>query len=158
VHEELKPAGTFADLKHLAGVAIRTSRWTTSSAAAIPKKRLPNATISSNTHSARSKCCMCRGIARLTREPGHESLIIHTSRRLRLLCAWNRAAAWLAGKSRQRARPFLGGGYGAKVYVKMRRWRRRWHCSSAAVKIALTMEEQFYTISNTPRRSASKAA
>ena len=44
--------------------------------------------------------------------------------------------------------PFLGGGFGAKVYVKM-------EALAAAlallvrrpVKIALTMEEQFYTIS-----------
>ena len=150
VHEELKPAGTFADLKHLAG------------------RRNTNVTLDYQLRrgDAEKAFAECDHVFEHTfrtqqvlhvpleshaslAEPGHESLIIHTSTQTpsfvrteiaRLLgCPDNRVSVRV---------PFLGGGYGAKVYVKM-------EALAAAlallvkrpVKIALTMEEQFYTIS-----------
>ena len=150
VHEELKPAGTFADLKHLAG------------------RRNTNVTLDYQLRrgDAEKAFAECDHIFEHTfrtqqvlhvpleshaslAEPGHESLVIHTSTQTPSFVRTEiaRLLGWPENRVSVRV-PFLGGGYGAKVYVKM-------EALAAAlallvkrpVKIALTMEEQFYTIS-----------
>ena len=60
----------------------------------------------------------------------------------------DRAPARLAGEPRARASvPFLGGGFGAKVYIKLEALVAALSLiARRPVKISLTMEEQFYTI------------
>ena len=60
----------------------------------------------------------------------------------------NRAAAGLAGEQSAGARPpYLGGGFGAKLYIKLEALVAALALLGARpVKIALTMEEQFFTI------------
>jgi CO/xanthine dehydrogenase Mo-binding subunit len=82
-------------------------------------------------------------------EPGHDSLFIHTSTQtpsfVRMEIA--RLLGWPENRVSVRV-PFLGGGYGAKVYVKMEALAAALALlAKRPVKIALTMEEQFYTIS-----------
>ena len=60
VHDELKPAGTFPDLKHLKGKKTPISRSTFICAAATPPRLSPKPTMCSSTPFAASRCCMCR--------------------------------------------------------------------------------------------------
>jgi CO/xanthine dehydrogenase Mo-binding subunit len=150
VHEELKPAGTFADLKHLAGrkhtnvtldYQLRRGDVEAGFAAAdhvfehtFRTGQVLHVPLESHASIA---------------EPGQESLIIHTSSQTPSFVRTEiaRLLGWPENRVSVRV-PFLGGGFGAKVYVKM-------EALAAAlalivrrpVKIALTMEEQFYTIS-----------
>ena len=150
VHEELKPAGTFADLKHLAGrkhtnvtldYQLRHGDVEAGFAAA-------DRVFEHTFRTGQVLHVPLESHASIA-EPGQESLIIHTSSQtpsfVRMEIA--RLLGWPENRVSVRV-PFLGGGFGAKVYVKM-------EALAAAlalivrrpVKIALTMEEQFYTIS-----------
>ncbi|HEX3486624.1 MAG TPA: xanthine dehydrogenase family protein molybdopterin-binding subunit [Micropepsaceae bacterium] len=150
VHEELKPAGTFADLKHLAGrkhtnvtldYQLRRGDVEAGFAAAdhvfehiFRTGQVLHVPLESHASIA---------------ELGPDQLVIHTSSQtpsfVRMEIA--RLLGWAENRVSVRV-PFLGGGFGAKVYVKM-------EALAAAlalivrrpVKVALTMEEQFYTIS-----------
>jgi CO/xanthine dehydrogenase Mo-binding subunit len=150
VHEVLKPAGTFADLTHLAGrkntnvtldYQLRRGDVEKGFAAADHVFEHVFRTgqvlhVPLESHAALA-------------EPGDESLTIHTASQtpsfVRMEIA--RLLGWPENRVSVRV-PFLGGGFGAKVYVKM-------EALAAAlalivrrpVKVALTMEEQFYTIS-----------
>ena len=150
VHDELKPAGTFADLKHLAG------------------RRNTNVTLDyqlrrGDVEKAFAECdhvfehtFRTQQVLHVPLEshaslaiPGHDSLVIHTSTQTPSFVRTEiaRLLGWADNRVSVQV-PFLGGGFGAKVYVKM-------EALAAAlallvkrpVKIALTMEEQFYTIS-----------
>lgn len=150
VHDELKPAGTFADLKHLAG------------------RRNTNVTLDyqlrrGDVEKAFAECdhvfehtFRTQQVLHVPLEshaslavPGDDSLVIHTSTQTPSFVRTEiaRLLGWADNRVSVRV-PFLGGGFGAKVYVKM-------EALAAAlallvkrpVKIALTMEEQFYTIS-----------
>jgi CO/xanthine dehydrogenase Mo-binding subunit len=150
VHEELKPAGTFADLKHLAGrkntnitldYQLRRGDVEAGFAAA-------DHVIEHTFRTGQVLHVPLESHAAIA-EPGYDSITIHTSSQtpsfVRMEIA--RLLGWPENRVSVRV-PFLGGGYGAKVYVKMEPL-----AVAAAlivrrpVKIALTMEEQFYTIS-----------
>ena len=150
VHEILKPAGTFADLKHIAGrkhtnitLDYRLRRGDVEKGFAAADRVFE--------HLFRTQQVLhvpLESHASIA-EPGHDSITIHTSTQtpsfvrteIARLLGWpeNRVSVHV---------PFLGGGFGAKVYVKLEAL-----AAAAAlivrrpVKIALTMEEQFYTIS-----------
>jgi CO/xanthine dehydrogenase Mo-binding subunit len=149
VHEVLKPAGTFADLKHLAGrkntnvtldYQLRRGDVEAGFAAAdhvfehvFRTGQVLHVPLESHASLA---------------EPGHDSLIIHTSSQtpsfVRMEIA--RLLGWPENRVSVRV-PFLGGGFGAKVYVKMEALAAALALiARRPVKIALTMEEQFYTI------------
>src|SRR4051794_1859757 len=110
----------------------------------MPPSRPP--TTCSSTSSAPSRSCTRR--LSPWSEPGHESLTIHTASQspsfVRIEIA--RLLGWPENKVRVKV-PHLGGGFGAKLYIKM-------EALAAAlallvqrpVKISLTMEEQFYTL------------
>src|ERR1700726_500344 len=128
VHDMLKPAGTFADLKHLKG---RT-----------------NTNIALDYHLRRGDVAPPRSGA----EPGDGTLTIHTSSQTPSFVRTEIARLFGWPENRVRVKvPHLGGGFGAKVYVKL-------EALVAAlamlvrrpVKIALTMEEQFYMITKHP--------
>jgi CO/xanthine dehydrogenase Mo-binding subunit len=149
VHEVLKPAGTFTDLKHLAGrkhtnvtldYQLRRGDVEAGFAAAdhifehiFRTGQVLHVPLESHASLA---------------EPGHDSLIIHTSSQtpsfVRMEIA--RLLGWPENRVSVRV-PFLGGGFGAKVYVKMEALAAALALiARRPVKIALTMEEQFYTI------------
>jgi CO/xanthine dehydrogenase Mo-binding subunit len=149
VHEVLKPAGTFADLKHLAGrkntnvtldYQLRRGDVEAGFAAA-------DHVFEHTFRTGQVLHVPLESHASLA-EPGHDSLIIHTSSQtpsfVRMEIA--RLLGWPENRVSVRV-PFLGGGFGAKVYVKMEALAAALALiARRPVKIALTMEEQFYTI------------
>ncbi len=149
VHEVLRPAGTFPDLKHLAG------------------KRDTN--IALDFHLRRGEASQAfEGAAQVfehtfktqqvlhvplepfvtVADPADERLTLHTASQspsfVRIEIA--RLLGWPENRVRVQV-PFLGGGFGAKLYIKLEAL-----VAAAAlivrrpVKVALTMEEQFYTL------------
>ncbi len=149
VHEALKPAGTFPDLKHLggktntnvaldfhlrrgnAGEAMKQAarvfehRFRTQQVLHVPLE--PLVTVAESTDS---------------------SLTIHTASQspsfVRIEMA--RLLGWPENRIRVRV-PFLGGGFGAKLYIKLEALVSVLSLiSRRPVKISLTMEEQFFSI------------
>jgi CO/xanthine dehydrogenase Mo-binding subunit len=149
VHDELKPAGTFADLKHLAGrkntnIALdyQLRRGDVSAAMASADHVLE--------HTFKTQQCMHTPLEPICAVaiPGEGALTIHSSCQtpsfVRMEIA--RLLGWPENKVSVRV-PFLGGGFGAKVYVKVEALAAALALiARRPVKIALTMEEQFYTI------------
>ncbi len=150
VHDILKPAGTFPDLKHLAGrsgtnVALdfHLRRGDTERAFAAAEHIFE--------HSFRTQQVMHTPL-----EP-HVSLAdaadggvtIHSATQtpsfVRIEIA--RLLGWPENRVRVKT-AFLGGGFGAKVYVKLEALAVALSLlARRPVKLALTMEEQFFTIS-----------
>src|SRR5689334_11259602 len=149
VHEILKPAGTFPDLKHLKG------------------KRDTNIALDFHLHRGDPQGAFAKAdhvfehtfrtqqVLHLPLEPfatlavpGDATLTLHTTSQspsfVRIEIA--RLFGWPENKVRVKV-PYLGGGFGAKLYIKTEAL-----AAAAAlitrrpVKIAGTMEEQFYTI------------
>ncbi len=153
VHDELKPAGSFADLKHLKGIKgtnlalqAKTRRGDVDKAFAAAAHVFE--------HEFRTQKCLhvpfepfC-SIADykdsgLTIYSGAQGPSFVRSEIARLL-------GWPENKVRIKV-PYLGGGYGGKLYIKLEALVTA--CSMIArrpVKIALTMEEQFYQITKHP--------
>src|SRR5499427_9358628 len=116
VHETLRPAGTFADLKHLHG------------------RKGTNVALDYHLR------------------PGDGRLTIYTSNQtpsfVRIEIA--RLFGWPENRVRVKV-PYLGGGYGSKVYVKHEALVAALAMlAQRPVTIALTMEEQFYMITIPP--------
>jgi len=153
VHEVLRPAGTFADLKHLQGrkgtnVALdyHLRRGDVDKAFAGAARVF--------AHTFKTQQCLHVPFEPhvAVAEPGDDRLTIHTSNQtpsfVRIEIA--RLFGWPENRVRVKV-PYLGGGYGAKVYVKL----EPLVAASAMlvrrpVKIALTMEELFYMITKHP--------
>jgi CO/xanthine dehydrogenase Mo-binding subunit len=150
VHEVLKPAGTFADLKHLAG---RTHTNVTLDYQL--RRGDAEAGFAASDHIF-EHTFRTGQVLHVPLEshasiavPGHDSLIIHTSSQTPSFVRSElaRLLGWPENRVSVRV-PFLGGGFGAKVYVKMEALAAALALlARRPVKIALTMEEQFYTIS-----------
>ena len=149
VHDELKPAATFADLKHLVGhkntnlaLDYKLRRGDVGRAFAEADQVFE--------HTFRTQQLMHTALEPhvTVAEPQNETLVLHT-------CCQNpsyvraeiaRLLGWPENRVRIRT-PFLGGGFGGKLYIKaeaiaaaMALMVRR------PVKIAFSMEEEFYTI------------
>jgi CO/xanthine dehydrogenase Mo-binding subunit len=149
VHDELRPAGTFPDLKHLKG------RKNTNVALDFKLRR-------GNCESA------MRGAARVfehrfrTQQVMHtplepfvsvaestdSSLTIHTASQspsfVRIEIA--RLLGWPENRVRVKV-PFLGGGFGGKLYIKLEALVSVLSLlTRRPVKVSLSMEEQFFTI------------
>jgi CO/xanthine dehydrogenase Mo-binding subunit len=149
VHEVLKPAGTFPDLKHLAGrrdtnVALdfRLRRGDAARAMAGAERVFE--------HTFRTQQVLHVPLEPFVSiaEPAGESLTLHTSSQtpsfVRIEIA--RLLGWPESRVRVKV-PHLGGGFGAKVYVKLEALVAVLALlSGRPVRIGLTMEEQFYTI------------
>jgi CO/xanthine dehydrogenase Mo-binding subunit len=150
VHEVLRPAGTFPDLKHLVGrrdtnVALdyQLRRGDVDAAFAAADQVFEHEFRTQQTMHTPLEPMVSLAI------PGHESLTIHTASQspsfVRIEIA--RLLGWPENRVRVLV-PHLGGGFGAKLYIKLEAlvaclalFVRR------PVKLSLTMEEQFYTIS-----------
>ena len=153
VHDMLKPAGTFADLKHLKGrtgtnVALDYHLRRGDVDAAMARAAHVIA------HTFRTQQCLHVPFEPFVAvaEPGDGTLTIYTSNQTPSFVRTEIARLFGWPENRVRVKvPFLGGGFGAKVYVKLEALvavlailTRR------PVKIALTMEEQFYMITKHP--------
>src|SRR5436853_7051081 len=149
VHDALKPAGTFPDLKHLKGrtgtnVALdfHLRRGDAAQALAAADRVFE--------HRFRTQQVMHTPLEPLVSvaESTDSSLTIHTASQspsfVRIEVA--RLLGWPENRIRVRV-PFLGGGFGAKLYIKLEALVAVLSLlSRRAVKISLTMEEQFFTI------------
>jgi len=149
VHEVLRPAGTFPDLKHLQGkkntnIALDYHlRRGDAEAAFARADRVFE-------HTFRTQQVLHLPLEPFVSaaEPGDGTLTIHTASQspsfVRSEIA--RLLGWPENRVRVKV-PYLGGGFGAKLYIKLEAL-----VAAAAllvrrpVKISLTMEEQFYTL------------
>src|SRR5678816_1609879 len=149
VHDELKPAGTFPDLKHLKG------RKNTNIALDFHLKRgsqekAMQAADRVFEHRFRTQQVMHTPLEPLVTvaESTESSLTIHTASQspsfVRIEIA--RLLGWPENRVRVRV-PFLGGGFGAKLYIKLEALVAVLSLLvKRPVKVSLTMEEQFFTI------------
>ena len=149
VHEALKPAGTFADLKHLEG------RTNTNVALDYHLRRGDveaafEAADQVFDHTFRTPPVMHVPLEPFVSvaEPGDSTLTIHTASQspsfVRIEIA--RLLGWPENKVRVKV-PYLGGGFGAKLYIKLEALVTALALMTARpVKISLTMEEQFYMV------------
>jgi CO/xanthine dehydrogenase Mo-binding subunit len=150
VHDQLKPAGTFADLKHLAGrrdtnVALdfHLRRGDVDKAFADAEQVFE--------HTFRTQQTMHTPLEPhvAVADVRDGAVTIHSSTQnpsfVRIEIA--RLLGWPENRVRVKT-AFLGGGFGAKVYVKVEALAVALSLlAGRPVKIALTMEEQFCTIS-----------
>jgi CO/xanthine dehydrogenase Mo-binding subunit len=149
VHDELKPAGTFPDLKHLKG------KRDTNLALDFHLRRGDVAAAMAEADHVFEHTFRTQQVLHLPLEPyvsigepTDTELTIHTASQspsfVRIEIA--RLLGWPEIKVRVKV-PYLGGGFGGKLYIKL-------EALVAAlallvrrpVKISLTMEEQFYTL------------
>lgn len=153
VHEQLRPAGSFADLKHLKGVKATNLAVE----ARLRRGDVDKAFASAAhifEHSFHTQKCL-----HLAFEPfasiadvRDASVTIHTSSQgpsfVRAEIA--RLLGWSQNQVRIKV-PFVGGGYGSKLYIKLEALVTALSLlTRRPVKIALTMEEQFYQITKHP--------
>lgn len=153
VHDELKPAGTFPDLKHFKG------RKNTNVALDYKLRRGDVAKAFAEAdhvfeHTFRTQQVMHTPLEPMVSlaEPTESGLTVHTASQMPSFVRTEiaRLLGWPEYRVRVRT-AFLGGGFGAKTYIKL-------EALVAAlallvrrpVKVSLTMEEQFYTISKHP--------
>jgi CO/xanthine dehydrogenase Mo-binding subunit len=149
VHQELKPAGTFPDLKHLKGrrdtnVALEFRLRRGDAAAAL------NSAQRVFEHRFRTQQVMHTPLEPMVSvaESTASSITIHTASQspsfVRIEIA--RLLGWPENRVRVRV-PFLGGGFGAKLYIKLEALVAVLSLlTKRPVKVSLTMEEQFFTI------------
>jgi CO/xanthine dehydrogenase Mo-binding subunit len=153
VHDVLKPAGTFPDLKHLAG------RKGTNVALDFHLKRgdVEAALASADRvfeHEFQTQATVHLPLEPFVSlaEPGDNRLTLHTASQMPSFVRSEiaRLLGWPENRVRVKV-AHLGGGFGAKVYIKLEAL-----AAAAAlivrkpVKIALTMDEQFLTLTKHP--------
>ncbi len=149
VHEVLKPAGTFPDLKHLQG------RKNTNVALDFHLRRgdverafKDAAHVFEHTFRTQQVLHLPLEPFVSVAEPTGQSLTLHTASQtpsfVRIEIA--RLLGWPENRVRVKV-PYLGGGFGAKVYVKLEALVAALALlAGRPVRIGLSMEEQFYTI------------
>src|SRR6187455_54940 len=149
VHEVLRPAGTFPDLKHL------KDRKNTNVALDFHLRRGNPAQAFKDAHRVFEHRFSTQQVMHTPLEPlvsvaesTESSLTIHTASQspsfVRIEIA--RLLGWPENKVRVRV-PFLGGGFGAKLYIKLEALVSVLSLlTKRPVKVSLTMEEQFFTI------------
>jgi CO/xanthine dehydrogenase Mo-binding subunit len=153
VHEELKPAGMFPDLKHLVGrrdtnVALdyHLRRGETEGAFADAAHVFE--------HTFRTQQTMHTPLEPMATlaEQREGRLILHSSSQSPSFVRIEIARLLGCPENKVRVRvPFLGGGFGAKVYIKTEALAAALALlANRPIKYAQTMEEQFYTISKHP--------
>src|SRR5437588_5365963 len=149
VHEALKPAGTFPDLKHLKGVKntnvaldFRLRHGDAAKAMATAERVFE--------HRFRTQQVMHTPLEPIVSvaESTEDHLTIHTASQspsfVRIEIA--RLLGWPENRVRVRV-PFVGGGFGAKLYIKLEALVAVLSLlARRPVKISLSMEEQFFTI------------
>src|SRR5204862_2458986 len=149
VHDVLKPAGTFPDLKHLKGkkdtniaLDFRLRRGDAAKAMKSAERVFE--------HRFRTQQVMHTPLEPIVSvaESTEDHLTIHTASQspsfVRIEIA--RLLGWPENRVRVRV-PFVGGGFGAKLYIKLEALVAVLSLlARRPVKISLSMEEQFFTI------------
>src|SRR5215510_12585764 len=153
VHEELKPASTFADLKHLKG------RKGTNCALDFKLRRGDADKAFASAAHVFEHIFKTQKVLHLSFEPLASiadymdgSVTVYTASQgpsfVRTEIA--RLLGWPENRVRIKV-PYLGGGYGSKLYIKMEALAVALSIlARRPVKVALTMEEVFYTITKHP--------
>jgi CO/xanthine dehydrogenase Mo-binding subunit len=161
VHDELKPAGSFADLKHLKGLKNTNLALNAKLRLGDVDKAFADAPHVFE-HEFRTQKCL-----HVPLEP-HASIADAKDTSVTIYSGSQGPSfvrseiARLLGWPENRVRikvPYLGGGYGGKLYIKLEALVTA--CSMIArrpVKIALTMEEAFYQITKHPATVRIKTA
>jgi len=149
VHDELKPSGTFPDLKHLVGrkntnIALDFHLRYGDSDDAFTKAKHVFEHAFTTQQGMHTPLEPMVSIA----VPGDQSITLHSATQMpsfvRLEIA--RLLDWKENQVRVKS-AHLGGGYGAKVYIKLEALVTAIALIlNKPIKISLTMEEQFYTI------------
>ncbi len=153
VHDELKPAGTFADLKHLKGV-----KGTNIALDYRLRKGDVDKAFGEAAHVFEHEF-RTQKVLHIPFEP-HVSIADYKSNRLTLYTASQgpsfvrieiaRLLGWPENRVRVKV-PFLGGGYGGKLYIKLEALVTALSMiAKRPVKVSLPMEEAFYTITRHP--------
>ncbi len=149
VHEVLKPAGTFPDLKHL------KDKRDTNVALDFHLRRGDVQQAFADADHVFEHTFRTQQVLHLPLEPfvtvadpAPNQLVIHTASQspsfVRIEIA--RLLGWPEKRVRVKV-PYLGGGFGAKLYIKLEALTAAAALiAGRPVKIALTMEEQFYTL------------
>jgi CO/xanthine dehydrogenase Mo-binding subunit len=153
VHDELRPAGTFADLKHLKG------RRGTNIALDFKLRRGDVDKAFSDAAHVFEHTFRTQKVLHLALEPfasiadwKETGVTIYSASQgpsfVRTEIA--RLLGWPENRVRVKV-PFLGGGFGGKLYIKLEALATALSMIvRRPVKVALTMEEQFYTITKHP--------
>ena len=149
VHDEIRPAGTFPDLKHLVGrrntnVAIDFHLERGNAAGAMAGA----ARVFEHTFTTQQAAHVPLEPFVAIGEPTDIGLTIHTASQMPSFVRTEiaRLLKWPEGRVRVKV-PFLGGGFGGKVYIKLEALVAALALlARRPVKVALTMEEQFYMI------------
>jgi CO/xanthine dehydrogenase Mo-binding subunit len=149
VHEELKPAGTFPDLKHLHGVRDTNVALDFQLRRGNPDRAFTEAAhVFEHTFKTQQVLHVPLEPYVSIAETDGKRMTIHTASQspsfVRLEIA--RLLGWAENRVRVRV-PFLGGGFGGKLYIKLEALVAALSLlTNWPVKISLTMEEQFYTL------------
>jgi CO/xanthine dehydrogenase Mo-binding subunit len=153
VHEELKPATTFADLKHLKGrrntncaLDFKLRRGDTDNAFASAARVFE--------HTFRTQKVLHLSLEPLVSiadaTPDHVTLYTSSQGPSFVRTEIARLLGWPENRVRVKV-PYLGGGYGAKLYIKMEAMAVALSLLARhPVKVALTIDEVFYTITKHP--------
>jgi len=153
VHDELKPAGTFADLKHLKGM-----RGTNIALDYRLRKGDVDKAFAEAAHVFEHEF-RTQKVLHLAFEP-FVSIADYKGDRLTLYSATQgpsfvrteiaRLLGWPENRVRVKV-PFLGGGYGGKLYIRLEALVTALSMvAKRPVKVSLPMEEVFYTITRHP--------
>jgi CO/xanthine dehydrogenase Mo-binding subunit len=153
VHDELKPAGTFADLKHLAGrrgtnVALDFHLRRGD----VDKAFAEAAHVFADVFTTQQCLHLPFEPQVAIADPAHPGLTIHSATQTPSFVRTEiaRLLGWPENRVRVKV-AFLGGGFGAKVYIKLEALVAALALlARRPVKVALTMEEQFYIITKHP--------
>ena len=153
VHDVLKPAGTFPDLKHLAGRRGTNIALDYHLRFGDAEKALASAD-NVFEHTFRTQAVLHLPLEPFVSlaDPGHDRLTIHTASQMPSFVRSEiaRLLKWPENRVRVKV-PHLGGGFGAKVYIKLEALVAALALiARRPVKIALTMEEQFVTLTKHP--------
>ena len=153
VHDALRPAGTFADLKHLKGV-----KNTNTALDFVLRRGDADKAFASAAHVFEHEF-KTQKVLHLSFEPfasiadyKDRSVTIHTASQgpsfVRTEIA--RLLGWPENRVRIKV-PYLGSGYGSKLYIKLEALALALSMiARRPVKVALTMEEMFYQITKHP--------
>ena len=149
VHDELKPAGTFPDLKHLHGIRDTNVALDFQLRHGDADKAFATADHVFE-HTFRTQQVLHVPLEPFVSiaETNGATMTIHTASQspsfVRLEIA--RLLGWAENRVRVRV-PFIGGGFGAKLYIKLEALVAALSLITLRpVKISLSMEEQFYTL------------
>ncbi len=149
VHDVLKPAGTFPDLKHLKDKRDTNIALDFHLRRGDAQKAFAEADhVFEHTFRTQQVLHLPLEPFVTVADPAPNQLVIHTASQspsfVRSEIA--RLFGWPENKVRVKV-PYLGGGFGAKLYIKLEALTAAAAMiAGRPVKIALTMEEQFYTL------------